>query len=114
MYGSSVNMILDTVELPKPEIGMGVTQVLYSDRNAYTIILIGSPTRLVIQRDKATRVGEKGMSDVQSYEYERDPNGETKTITLRSDKRWRERGEKKNNGVTFVLGVRNEFYDFSR
>lgn len=68
----------------KPTVGMGATHVMHSDRHAYTVIAV-SPTgkRCIVQRDKAIRTDQNGMSDAQSYRFEADPQGALRVITLR-------------------------------
>lgn len=103
------NIIKNNYASSKPEVGMGATELMYSDRHAYTIIEICTPKKIRLQRDKATRADSNGMSDAQSYTYECDPNGEIITATLRKDGHWRISG---NNHVV-MLGARREYYDYS-
>lgn len=112
MHGNLINRIMEASASPKPEIGMGVTECGYSDRHAYTILEIFSPCKITVQRDKAIRVDKNGMSDSQRYRYERNAAGETKVLTKRRDGVWREAGSSKG-GNTFVLGLRDEHYDYS-
>jgi hypothetical protein len=58
-----------------PEVGMGATEIMYSDRHAFTVVEVLGPKRIVVQRDRATRTDGLGMSDAQSYNFEADPNG---------------------------------------
>lgn len=100
-----------------PVVGMGVTHILHSDRNAWTVIKVISPKRIVIQRDRSFRVDKNGMSDNQSWEFEPDEQGMTRVITLRSDGRWREAGSTKGStkgSTTYLVGSRDEFYDYTR
>ena len=39
-YGSLNNRIAENMEMPAPKIGMGVTQLLYSDRHPFEVIEI--------------------------------------------------------------------------
>ena len=94
----------------KPEIGMGATECFWSDRHACTIIAISpSGKTLTIQRDKAIRLDDNGMSDSQEYEYKPDNNGITTKATLRSNGQYRASGT--NNLVK--IGSRREYYDYS-
>ena len=96
-----------------PEIGMGVTHVMWSDRHAYTVIAVSpSGKRCTIQRDTAIRTDQNGMSDAQSYRYEPNPQGATRVITLRRDERWRAVGEEKGSSV-YHVGYRDEHYDYT-
>lgn len=94
-----------------PTVGMGCTVCLFSDRHAATVIEIGKKAGrpyIIVQRDKATRADNHGMSDCQSYTYEPDPNGTKQIFTLRKNGAWKE--SKGSNGL--CLGVRDEHYDF--
>lgn len=112
MGGNIINRILERQAGPTPEIGMGVTEMCWSDRHVYTILEVWSPSRITVQRDTATRIDKNGMSDCQSYAYKPNPAGETKVLTKRKDGAWREIGCGKGSAV-FVLGIRDEHYDFS-
>lgn len=97
-----------------PEIGMGATEVMYSDRVAYTIIDVhknkdGKVTAIKIQEDNAIRTDNNGQSDVQSYRYEPNPKGEIKTATLRKTGYFRLKGPK---GSIIRIGVRDAYYDY--
>jgi hypothetical protein len=107
-----LNRILENSKSAMPEVGMGVTRCCHSDRHAYTIIDKPSATRIIVQRDKATRSDENGMSESQSYNYERDTDGDTYTLTLRVDGRWRAVGETKGD-AGWLIGTRMEYYDYN-
>jgi hypothetical protein len=85
---------------------------MWSDRQAYTIIEVKSPTTLVIQRDTVKRADNNGMSDAQSYEYTPNPEGHTRTITLRKNGKWHQVGDT-IKGTPFAVGYRKEYYDYS-
>lgn len=100
-------MILPEVQ---PLVGMGVTIQHWSDRGVGTIIQIShSDKRLVIQEDKTIRTDKNGMSEFQSYSYQRDPNGQIHIATLRKDGRYRISKTKR----LVSLDVRNAYHDFS-
>lgn len=89
------------------EIGMGATQVLYSDSHAYTIIAISkSGKTITVQKDKAKRADKNGASDCQTYEFEPDPQGQTRTIR-QTKNGWNWKGER------FLVGIRQEYYDYT-
>lgn len=98
------------LEAAGPEVGDGVTMCFYTDRHACTVISRTAKT-VTVQRDKARRVDENGMSDAQQYEYERDPHGATYVFSLRKNGTWRQRGDSER-GSRLVLG-RREYYDYS-
>lgn len=94
----------------RPEIGMGATILMYSDRHAATIIDIHpNGKRIVIQEDTATRTDNNGISESQAYTYTPNPNGETHTVSLRKDGSWRISKSKTQVGI----GYRREYYDYS-
>lgn len=105
-----------------PQVGMGVTEILYTDREPFTIIKIISPTRILIQADKVEpnpkwtekmdfRAGGFCGTVVNQYEQEWiiTPNSNGKTIELTKSKN----GTWKNGTGTFRIGVRQHFYDYN-
>jgi hypothetical protein len=114
MQGSFQNRVMEKSKQPDPVVvGMGVTRCGYSDRHPFTVIEVLSPRRIVVQEDKATRTDKNGMSESQSYDYERDPNGTTYTLTLRKNGRWVTQGESMNGGTGWMVGERLKYHDFS-
>jgi len=102
---------------PTPEVGMGATVLMWSDRHACTIVGVthfktgpraGTVKTVTVQRDIARRTDGRGMSDAQTYEYEADPNGSIGTFTFRAKTGAFERG-----GFVLAIGYRNEHYDYS-
>lgn len=113
VFGSLNNRIMENVAPQKPVVGMGATHLMYSDRHAYTVIIVHSDKELTLQADKAIRTDNYGMSDAQSYRYEQDPEGATVVITLRKDGRWRQKGDPMKGGTIFMLGERDAHHDYS-
>jgi hypothetical protein len=111
-YGSLVNAIGNQTRSKVPEVGMGVTELMYSDRHPYTIVAILSDKRIQVVRDIATRIDKNGCSEYQVYSYT--PDYESLAVTLRLNKygRWKEVGHP--DGSTFLIGRREEYYDFTR
>ena len=62
----------------------------------------------MLQRDRAIRTDQRGMSESQDYRYERDPEGQIEEVTFRRGC-WRVRGT--DAGVR--LGDRERYHDFS-
>lgn len=112
-YSNVVNTIIDAHKNAEPIIGMGVTEMCYSDRHAYTIISIISHREIIIQHDKAERLDPKGMADCQHYEYSRDKTGEMVTITKRNDNKWYTKGKPMRYSNRFIIGIRDKYHDFS-
>lgn len=95
---------------PKPEIGMGVTILHYTDRSAATIVGISKGgKRIILQSDIATRVDNNGMSESQKYEYSPNTGGKKFQASLRKDGQWR----LSNDGRKVNLGLREAYHDYS-
>lgn len=109
-YGNLTNRILEEAKTADPEVGMGATFTLWSDRHAGTIVRVISPNRIAWKRDRATRTDSYGMSDAQSYVYEQDPDAAEEIFSLRKTGRWVRSGDSFGG---LVIGVRDEHYDFS-
>lgn len=91
----------------EPVVGMGATEYMWSDNHPYTVIDISeSGKTLKLQADTATRTDTNGMSESQSYDYTRNPDGEIVTVRL-TKKGWKHKGRR------FGLGHRREYHDYS-
>jgi hypothetical protein len=125
-YGSLQNHIYSrsTLGQPEPEVGMGATILMYSDRHAGTIIKVERKNKklyIEVQEDHATRTDNYGMSDCQSYSYAPNPKGEKNLF------RFNEKNQKwervyvnpetsrfcKDNSCGLIIGKRMEYYDYS-
>lgn len=89
--------------------------ILYSDRHAATIETVkrfktgkraGQVREIIVREDTAIRTDTNGMSDAQTYRFERDPNGLTHRFTW-SNFAWRSRG------MMLAIGFRAQYYDYS-
>jgi hypothetical protein len=109
-------MAASTIGAPEPEVGMGATELCFSDRHAYTIVEVvrfktgkraGQVKAVRAQRDKATRTDSHGMSDAQSWTFEPDPEGSVREFRLTS------RGRFEGGAGTLAIGYRSEYYDYS-
>lgn len=109
LYGSLFNRLMENVKPPVPEVGMGATILMYSDRHAATVIEVLSPSRIVIQEDTATRTDKNGMSESQEYAYTPDPKAEKLTVSLRKDGRWKIQASQ----TIIKLGERDAYHDYS-
>lgn len=102
---------------PKPEVGMGATILMWSDRHAATIVGVetfksgarkGDVSVVRIQEDKSVRVDGNGQSEDQQYEFVPNPNAPIKTYRVNS------RGAfKATTGAygTLRIGDRDEYRD---
>lgn len=116
--GSLINNIYANSEYPRPQVGMGATELMYTDRHACTIVEVrcnkaGEPRTIVVQRDCANRTDANGMSESQSYEYTPNPDGAKDVVTLRKNGRWVKQGESAKSGASFAIGARREYHDYS-
>ena len=111
--------IMANSKQPDPAVGMGATQLCYSDRRAGTIVEVLKRGDKIIgflwQRDEAKRTDDKGMTDSgQEYAYTANPDAGKTKVTLRKNGRWVIDGENLRTGTAFSIGERNEFYDFTK
>lgn len=113
--GSLINHLMSvSPSRTVPEVGMGATQVCFSDRHAFTVVEVSkSGKRITVQQDKATRTDKNGMSDCQDYTFEPNPNGSKHTLSLRKNGRWIEVGGSQSD-FTYSIGHRAEYYDYTR
>jgi len=111
-YGSLVNAIGNQTRSLKPEVGMGVTELMYSDRHPYTVTAILSPKRIKVRPCIAKRIDNNGFSESQEYEYTEDLESPEIVLFLNKFGRWKQRGQA--DGSTFLVGKREEYYDFTR
>lgn len=88
-YGSVQNRISAECKMPKPEVGMGVTELLWSDRMPYEVIEVISEKKIRIRELDYERTDDNGLSEHQEYKYFSKPDGEVKTLVLRNGK-WRD------------------------
>lgn len=94
-----------------PVKGDGVTIFHYTDRSAGTVERISPSGKTVwIRPDRAIRVDDYGMSEVQYYKYEPVEDAKLMRATLRKDGQWRLSGYM-GNKVAF--GFRDAYHDYS-
>jgi hypothetical protein len=113
-----INNILaaSTIGAPEPEVGMGATLLMWSDRLPYTIVGVerfksgacaGQVKAVLAQRDDTQRVDRNGMSESQEYVFLPNPNRSVERFALRKSGRF------EGNGGTLAIGYRDKFFDFS-
>lgn len=114
VFGNLMNRIDERLKSPAPEVGMGATILMYSDRDAATIVTISDTRKLIgVQRDKFVRTDENGMSEDQTYEFTPNPAAHIEYFTLRHNGQWIRQGETLRNGLAILLGRRDKYRDFS-
>ncbi len=121
--GSLVNHIWANSKQPVPEIGLGCTILMWTDRKAATIIEVhsnkqGVVKEIILQEDIATRTDGNEMSDSQCYVYTPNPNGAKRTARLLKagwkilDGKDSETG-RNVYGYTVGIGYRCAYFDYS-
>jgi hypothetical protein len=110
---SFVNWVMSNQkDVQEVTIGMGGTVLMWTDRKPVTVIEIiplkykNGIRAVVVQEDTATRTDKNGMSDCQSYEFTRNPNGRTYTFNKTKAGFRGELGQLK-------LGKRDAYHDYS-
>jgi hypothetical protein len=97
-----------------PTVGTPVTLCYWSDNYPGTVIAVSeSGKRITVQEDRATRVDDNGMSESQTWEYERDPEGATYVFSQRKNGRWYLVGQEMHTTPSCHVGSRRKYYDFS-
>lgn len=112
-HGSLHNMI--AAPATEFEVGDGATVISWTDRHACTVIEVlrtkdGRVKGYVLQADRAIRTDGLGMSDAQTYTYERDPEGAIHPARIVAT------GKRKGQvyaGDRKVIRGRAHYYDFS-
>ena len=114
-YGSLSNRVLERTISPEPEVGMGVTECMWSDREPWEIIEVKDARHITIRRLDASRVDNNGMSECQEYEYKSNPNNATARLYKNKKGRWVRRIGR--NGVDsssgWCVGYADKYYDYS-
>lgn len=106
MKGSLQNRILERDTEIIPEIGMGATELCYTDRYPYTVVEIIAGNKIKVQADSYEPADLNMMSN--NWEYSPNPKGKIETL-IKTRKGWKRLG-----GCTyFKLGVREYYYDYS-
>ena len=117
----------------KPEVGMGATEYMWSDRHPYSICEVWTNWNnkgfeiVALQRDNYKRIDSNGMSDDQDYEFT--PNLDASKHYLRSifynhpklgkvkmyePVRFNQKTNRWNKGGSnIVIGHRSKYHDFS-
>lgn len=113
--GSLINLVSGDARYPQPEVGMGATILMWTDRHAATVTKVSASRKQVtVQEDKATRTDNLGMTDSgQEYTFEPNPDAPERVYTLRKNGAWVRQGEPLRGGQRLAIGHRDHYYDFS-
>lgn len=87
-YGSILNRLQENSTGDTPVVGMGVTELCYTDRHPYEVIEVKDATHIVVREMDYRRTDDCGMSEHQEYEYTSKPDGKIYHLVLRNG-RWR-------------------------
>jgi len=114
-YGSVQNRLAENMTgQPKPQVGMGATECLWSDREPYEIIEVKDERHITVRRMAAKRIDNNGMSECQEYEYSSDPNGSIHNLFFTKQGRWREKYADRSLGCNgWFIGFAEKYYDYS-
>jgi hypothetical protein len=104
-HGSLNNEMIAGAVSATPEVGMGVTQVLWTDRRPFTVIEVKTAKCCILQADK---VNANPWPDGYAKIIEADLDGRKVTVRLHKDGKW-----KSPDGDTFTIGTRQYYYDHS-
>ena len=108
-----------TIGEPEPTVGMGVTMLSWSDRNAGTIVEVNMKKRYIaVVEDNAVRIDDNGMSESQEYEFTPNPDGYIVYYRKNKKGEWRKCYFNENKRLVFstgglVIGRREKYYDFT-
>lgn len=111
--GSLINHAMGQSQDAVPEVGMGATELCYTDRWPFTIIEVINEKTIMVQVDHAQRTDSNGMSECQEYEFTPNTSSEKVVITRRKSGAWIRRGEPMKGGTRFLIGHRSKYHDFS-
>lgn len=98
------------VKATNVDVGDGLSLCPWTDWNAYTVIARKDTPKgftLTIQQDDAIRTDNNGMSDSQTYRFEKNPHGRIETVKWSTKKNWFTCGR-----YIVALG-RHCYYDYS-
>ena len=110
-YGSVQNRLLETVNgQPDPEVGMGCTEIYWSDREPYEVIEVKDNRHCSARKMQAKHIGEAFTN-----EWDITPDEEGRIVDLFKTKqcRWVHRFSDGRYGQTFVMGYADKYYDYS-
>jgi len=111
-YGSLNNRISERVRSKEPEIGMGVTEYMWSDREAWEIIEIKDDRHIVIRELDSKLPEGDSIFGSQNWIFSSNPDNRTKVLFKTIDKGWKERiGTRRLGTSRFVLGRADKYYD---
>jgi hypothetical protein len=119
--GSLVNHLYSrmTIGAPEPTVGMGVTMLSWTDRDAGTIVEVNMKKRYIaVTEDRAERIDNNGISESQEYKFTPVLDGHLNYYRKDKKGQWRRCYHNQNGRLVFgtgglIVGRREKYYDFS-
>lgn len=114
-YGNVINRLQENGGSVRPEVGMGVTEYLWSDREAYEIVEVVNDKHFKMRKYEAKNIG-SGYGD-NSWELISNPDGYVYDMYFRYGSWWHRHRKSYEDGYEFTkkkirLGVADYYYDF--
>lgn len=108
-YGSLQNRLMECAKNPEPEVGMGATELMWSDRHPYEVIEV-QDSRHVTVRELSHKLVKGSIYGDAEYEYSSNPDGKVTKLFKTKEGRWVERIGR-SYGSRFALGYAEYYYD---
>lgn len=113
LYGSIFNRMQERTNVT-PKVGMGATEMFYTDREPYEIIEVIDARHIVVRELDAKRTDHNGMSECQDYEYTSNMNNPKIRLFFTKQGKWRERYPNGRLGCNaFAIGFAEKYHDYS-
>lgn len=109
-YGSLQNRLQENMPAIKPQLGMGATEILYTDRHAYEVIAVKDERHCTV-RQYECKIKEGTSWYDQEYDYISNPRGRVVNLFLTKKGKWVQRYPSGRYGNTFRMGIADEYYD---
>lgn len=110
-YGGFFNRLAENGKSAKPEVGMGATEMLWSDREPYEVIKVKDDRHITVRRLDARRTDNNGLSEIQEYEYTSNPDNSEVNLFLTKQGKWKEKIGRSLGCNTFVIGYAEKYRD---
>lgn len=95
----------------KPEIGMGVTYCIGSDRYPCTVSKVVSDREIEVKADEFRSAPGHNYYGIQKWIMTPNPDGVPTTLTLRKSGRWVKAGETMKSSGFWRIGIRDAYQD---
>ena len=106
-YGSLQNRLYERTRSSEPKVGMGATEILWSDRRAYEVIAVKDERHCTVRKLRAVNMA---VYPEQEYRLESDECLWTKELFRTKEGKWVSRIGRQYDG-NFILGWADEYED---